>query len=61
MARLRQKTLVGTVAIGRVGLGIFSMPRYDWGCNKESQPVQDEICTEVEEKVSKAKQGTWAR
>lgn len=38
------------MAVGRVGLGSFPNPRYDWAHNKENpQLVQDEICTELSE------------
>lgn len=34
-ARLRHKTLVGTVATGRSGLGCFPKPHYDLARGKE--------------------------
>ena len=66
-ARLRHKTLVGTVAMGRAGLGSFPKPRYDRARGKEKrQLVQDEIRAEVEEErcskmVGMSKQGAWSR
>lgn len=66
-SRLRHKTLVGTVAMGRAGLGSFPKPRYDRACGKEKrQMVLDEIRTEVEEErcskmVGMSKQGAWTR
>ena len=36
-ARLRHKTLVGTVAMGRAGLGSFPKPRYDRARGKEKR------------------------
>ncbi|KAL0194102.1 hypothetical protein M9458_012398, partial [Cirrhinus mrigala] len=59
--------LVGTVAVGRAGLGIFPKPRYDRAQGKEKcQLIQDEIRAEVEEEhynkmVSMGKQGAWIR
>ncbi|XP_070689483.1 uncharacterized protein [Pempheris klunzingeri] len=66
-AQLRHKSLVGTVAMGRAGLGSFPRPRYDRTCGKEKrQLVQDEIRAEVEEQrcckmVGMSKQGAWTR
>ncbi|XP_061896833.1 uncharacterized protein LOC133645919 [Entelurus aequoreus] len=66
-ARLRHKTLLGTVARGRAGLGSFPKPRWDRARGKEKrQLVQEEIRAEVEEErccrmVSMSKQGAWTR
>ncbi|XP_026079824.1 uncharacterized protein LOC113057031 [Carassius auratus] len=66
-ARLRHKTLVGSVAMGRAGLGCFPKPRYDLAHGKERRKlIQDEIRAEVEEErytkmASMSKQGAWTR
>ncbi|XP_067296477.1 uncharacterized protein [Pseudorasbora parva] len=66
-ARLRHKTLLGSVAMGRAGLGCFPKPRYDLARGKERRRlIQDEIRAEVEEErytkmTSMSKQGAWTR
>ena len=65
--RLKQKTLVGTVAIGRAGLGYF--PRTQIHKAKEKQRrnlIQEEVCASVEEErrskmVGLSRQGAWTR
>ncbi len=66
-ARLRHSTLVGTMAVGRSGLGSFPKPQYDRAQGKEKrQLIQDEIRAEVEEErynkaVGMGKHGAWTR
>ena len=66
-ARLRHKTLVGSVATGRAGLGCFPKPRYDLARGKERRRlIQDKIRAEVEEErytkmAGMVKQGAWTR
>lgn len=58
---------MGSVAMGRAGLGCFPKPRYDLARGKEKrQLVQDVIRVEVEEErhskmVGMSKQGAWTR
>nr|XP_057943465.1 uncharacterized protein LOC131138512 [Doryrhamphus excisus] len=64
-ARLRHGVLVGSVAVGRAGLGSHTRPRYDKAQGRERrQMVQGEIRAEVEEErrtrtVAMRQQGAW--
>ncbi|XP_073716891.1 uncharacterized protein [Misgurnus anguillicaudatus] len=64
-ARLRHSVLVGSVAVGRAGLGSHTRPRYDKAQGTERrQMVQREIRAEVEEErlsktVAMRQQGAW--
>ncbi|XP_035688709.1 LOW QUALITY PROTEIN: uncharacterized protein LOC118424272 [Branchiostoma floridae] len=66
-ARLRHSVLVGSVAVGRAGLGSCPKPRYDKVSGKEKrQKIQDEIRAGEEEDrrcrmVGMRKQGAWTR
>ncbi|XP_049337547.1 uncharacterized protein LOC125802987 [Astyanax mexicanus] len=64
-ARLRHGILIGSVAVGRTGLGSYARPRYDKAQGKERrQMVQAEIRAGVEEErrsraVTMRQQGAW--
>ncbi|KAI8506911.1 hypothetical protein Bbelb_153500 [Branchiostoma belcheri] len=66
-SRLRHSVLVGTLAVGRAGLGSCPKPQYDKASGRERrQLVQDEIRAEEEEArhcrmVGMRKQGAWTR
>ncbi|KAI8479507.1 hypothetical protein Bbelb_373930 [Branchiostoma belcheri] len=66
-SRLRHSVLVGTLAVGRAGLGSCPKPQYDKASGRERrQLVQDEIRAEEEEAchcrvIGMRKQGAWTR
>ncbi|RXN24140.1 reverse transcriptase [Labeo rohita] len=64
-ARLRHGVLVGSVAVGRAGLGCHKTPRYDRAQGRvRQQMIQGEVRAEVEEErrsktVAMRQQGAW--
>ncbi|XP_038131552.1 uncharacterized protein LOC119776958 [Cyprinodon tularosa] len=64
-ARLRHSVIVGSVAVGRAGLGSLTKLRYDQARGQvRRQMIQGEICAEVEEErqsrmVAMRQQGAW--
>ena len=66
-SRLRQKDLVGVVAHGRAGLGLFPTPRQRECKGKEKRrQIQEEVRAAVEEErssraVGQRQQGAWTR
>ena len=65
--RLRHKALLGTVAIGKAGLGFFPRPMISKTKGKEKRKlVQEEVRTGAEEAhyrkmVSLSQQGAWTK
>lgn len=66
-SRLRQKALVGSIALGRAGVGYFPATRADKAQGKERQRlIQEEVRAGVEEErtsrmVGMGQQGAWTR
>ncbi|XP_072560565.1 uncharacterized protein [Paramormyrops kingsleyae] len=64
-ARLQHGVLVGSVAVGRAGLGCHKTPRYDKAQGRDRrQMIQDEVRAEVEEErrsktAAMRQQGAW--
>ena len=66
-ARLQHSVIVGNVAVGRAGLGLYHRPQYEKASGKEKRKmVQDEIRKEEEEyrktkAVAMSHQGAWTK